>query len=303
VQLVSRNFGVGVICGQQGGTRVLLTEDQGRNWQPLLVPAPDDLACQNFQSAPATATPGICFGTQQVGWALLGGYGPSPALLERTSDGGSQWTVVASVADAGQGGQLACQGTADAWLGFNWLENMAVVGYLAGTTDAGRTWQASVRPASNFPFSVPRLGPADGTPVGALGAAQAPANVLSLPVDRLAAPAPGAAVELWENYDGCTPGFGLTITSDGGTSWAGSPDEPLCPRRPQHNFALAHLDAAAVHGVQPSFSFLDAEEGFVLGPVRESPGVGVTMGLVGTSNAGGSWQLLARFTWHAPTGR
>ncbi len=301
VQLVSAGFGLGVICGQPGGTRALATYNGGRRWRLLPVPDPDALGCGSVPPSPGTMT-GLCFGTAQTGWAVWRRPDEAPAVVGRTDDGGLRWSEVATVNPSP--GSLACLGSSNAWLGLNWMENMATVGGIAATSDGGRTWSTSVHPAPGRPFSVPSLRPSDGTPVGTLGAVQTPAGILTEPVAALALPAPGNAVDLWEDYGpACTSGFGLAFTSNGGSSWAGAPG--IAPNPPRCG-AIAPPYLSSVPDLAPSFSFPDAHHGFVLGPVAGTPAVAkgvaepVTLALIATTDGGSTWQLLARFPWRPP---
>ena len=74
VELVTPAFGVGVICDQTGGTRVVATHDEGRSWGLLPVPEPNELQCGTVPPSPGIIS-GVCFGTAQVGWAVLHGPG------------------------------------------------------------------------------------------------------------------------------------------------------------------------------------------------------------------------------------
>jgi hypothetical protein len=302
VQLVSPGFGVGVVCGPAGGARALATDDEGRTWSVLPLPGPGELDCGT--EAPSSGTgPGLCFGADGVGWAVLRGPGGAPSLVEKTDDGGLEWSAVALV-NMGPVA-LACQGTSDAWLGLDWMENMATVGSLATTNDGGLTWRTSVAPAPHTPFLVPTIKPSDGTAVGLLGTAQSPAGILAQPVAGLSAPAPGAAVDLWEDYGaGCANGFGLALTSDGGGRWAGvparSPGSPPCG-------TLAVPFLGAVPDLAPAVSFISARDGFVLAPAVGTPAVPkgateqVTAALVATADFGATWRLVTRFPWRPPS--
>jgi photosystem II stability/assembly factor-like uncharacterized protein len=299
VQLVRPGFGVGVICGQSGGTRALATYNGGRSWGLLPLPDPNELDCGSVPPSPGTMT-GVCFGTAQTGWAVWRRPGAS-AIVKRTDDGGLRWSEVATVNTSP--GPLACLGRSDVWLGLNWMENMATVGGVAASTDGGRTWRTSVHPAPHNPFSVPSLTPTAGTPVGQLGAVQSPVGVLTQPVAALAVPGPGTAVDLWEDYGpACASGFGLAFTSDGGNHWTGAPGGG--PNSRCGTIAPPHLSAVPL--LPPSFSFPDPDHGFVLGPVAGTPAVPkgvtepVTTALIATTDGGSSWQLLARFPWRVP---
>jgi photosystem II stability/assembly factor-like uncharacterized protein len=305
VQLVSSRFGVGVICGQPGGTRAFATYDSGRSWRPLAVPDPDGLDCGTVPPSPGTMT-GLCFGTTGTGWAVLRGRdesstpGGSSAQVEKTDDGGLHWAQVATVNT--WPGQLACLGTSDLWLGLDWLENMATVGALASTIDGGRTWRISVHPHQQSPFLVPSIKPSDGTSTGSLGGAQSPAGILTQPVAALASPAAGTAVDLWQDYGpDCANGFGLAFTANYGGSWVGAQGTG---NNGPHCGTLAMPYLSAVPEIAPSLSFPDARYGFVLGPAEGTPAVPkgvtepVTMALIGTADGGTKWHLLARFTWH-----
>ncbi|HTT89755.1 MAG TPA: hypothetical protein VMF65_09380, partial [Acidimicrobiales bacterium] len=301
VQLVSAGFGVAVICGQPGGTRALVTYDAGRSWRLLPVPHPDELDCGTVPPSPGTMT-GLCFGTAEAGWVVLRGRDQSSAVVEKTDDGGLHWSEVATVNT--WPGQLACLGPFDLWLGLDWLENMAAVGALAATTDGGRTWRVSVHAGPHSPYSVPSIKPSDGTSAGALGAAQSPSGILTQPVAALAAPAAGAADDLWEDYGpGCASGFGVAFTANGGESWAGAQGTGI---NPPHCGTSAMPYLSAVPEIAPSFSFPDAHYGFVLAPAAGTVAVPkgvtepVTMALIGTADGGTNWHLLARFPWRRP---
>ena len=297
VQLVSPSFGVGVICGQPGGTRVLATDDQGLTWHLLHVPDHNGLECGSVPPSPG-AISGVCFGTARAGWAVGHQGAGSPAVVERTGDGGLHWSVVATFNTPP--GALACAGSSDAWFGFTYGAD-GTGGAVAGTVDAGRTWRVSVKPAPHGPLFVPEVMPADRTPVGTLGARQSPAGVLEEPVATLAAPGAGAIVDLWRNYGpACANGFGIALSTDGGTTWSGTPGRsPYAP--PCGTVALPFLSATAF--LLPSLSFPSEDVGFVLGPIAGTATVPkgvaqqVTMALIATSDSGRNWHLLARFPW------
>ena len=297
MQLVGPSFGVGVICGQPGGTRVLATDDEGRTWQLLPVPDPDRLDCGSVPPSPGVIA-GICFGTARVGWAVLRVSPAGPAVVELSRDGGLHWSVSAKLNSFP--GALACQGTSDAWLGFTYGEHGGE-GAVAGTTDGGRAWRISVHPSPHSPVATPGLRASDGTVVGTLATAQEPPGLLDVPVRGLAAPGPGDVVDLWEDYSAaCISGFGLAFTTDGGTSWRAAPDTGPLP--PCGTTSLPFL--SPVPYLPPSFSFPDAQDGFVLAPAVGTPAIPkgatekVTTALIGTTDGGQSWRLLARFRPH-----
>ena len=297
VQLVGPSFGVGVICGQPGGTRVLATDDEGRTWQLLPVPDPDRLECGSVPPSPGVIA-GICFGTARVGWAILRVAPAGPAVVELSSDAGLEWSLSAKLSSFP--GALACQGTSDAWLGFTDGEHGGESA-VAGTTDGGRTWRINVHASPHSPVATPGLTASDGTVVGTLATSQEPAGVLDVPVRALAAPGPGDVVDLWEDYSAaCISGFGLALTTDGGTNWTAAPDTGSLP--PCGTTSLPFLSPAPY--LPPSFSFPDAQDGFVLAPAVGTPAIPkgtteqVTMALIGTADAGQSWHLLARFRPH-----
>jgi photosystem II stability/assembly factor-like uncharacterized protein len=300
VQLLSPGFGVGVICGQPGGTRALVTYNQGRTWRSLPIPGANEIDCGSAAPSPGTIA-GLCFGTPRVGWVVLRGPRGGSALVEKTGDGGGLWSAVATV--NAWPGALACQGTLDVWLGFTYGEH-GTLGSLVATTDGGNTWRASMHPPPHSPVPAPVVTPVDRTVVGTLGTSQSPAGILAQPVAGLAAPAPDDAVDLWEDYGpSCASGFGLAVTTDAGTSWAEAPGRaPAAP--PCGSFALPFLNA--VPNLALALSFPDAAHGFVLGPVAGTPVVpkgvteNITMALVGTADGGTDWHLVARFPWRSP---
>jgi hypothetical protein len=300
VQLVNPGFGVGVICGQTGGTRALVTYNEGRSWSLLPIPGPDELGCGSAAPSPGTIS-GLCFGTTRVGWVVVRGPPGASAVIEKTANGGRDWAAVATANT--WPGALACQGTADAWIGFTYGEHGAL-GSPVATTDGGSTWRTSVHPTPDNSLLTPAVTPADRTVVGTLGSSQSPAGILGQPVAGLAAPGPDDAVDLWvDDGPSCANGFGLAVTTDAGASWAGAPDRPSSPP-PCRTVALPFLHA--VPGLPLAVSFPDAAHGFVLGPVVATPVVPkgvtepVTMALVGTVDGGVSWHLLARFPWSRP---
>jgi hypothetical protein len=296
VQLVSARFGVGVAC-EQSGTRAVATDDGGRTWAVLGVPDPDDLDCGYQGGVAPEPGNGVCFGTPKVGWAALSRYG-GKGVLERSTDGGRHWAPVAS-SEPGPS-ELACQGTAQAWLGLDWEINMSSAGDLAATTDGGRTWrlEPTGEPTSLRP---PRLTPADGTAVEPLTGTTAP-SLLSEPVAALVVPAAGDVVDLWENGGaGCLPGFGVLMTVDGGTDWS-APGANASPGRQCGGAALPFVGPVAM----PSISFPDIDDGFVLAQAAGAAGASqertqaITLALIGTQDAGDTWRLLAHFTGGAP---
>ena len=82
VQLVNPSFGIGVICGQAGGTRVLATDDAGDSWRRLPLPDQNGLDCGSVVPSPGTIS-GFCFGTAQVGWACSHVQARAQALSKR----------------------------------------------------------------------------------------------------------------------------------------------------------------------------------------------------------------------------
>lgn len=297
VQLVSPEFGVGVICGQAGGTRVLATNDVGRTWRLLPVPEQNGLNCGTIPPSAGTIS-GLCFGTAQFGWVVVHEQAASPAVVEKTGDGGLEWSPVAALNI--WPGAMGCQGTSDAWLGFTYGEH-STQGALVGTTDGGKTWRTNVKPVPHDFATVPEVTPTDGTLVGSLGSSQSPPGVLEQPVAALEAPAPGAVIDLWTDYGpACLSGFGLTVSTDDGTTWWGAPNRSPYPP-PCGTSALPSV--GALPSLLPSVSFPDAKDGFLLGPVADTPTVPkgtaeqVSMALISTDDAGHSWRLLARFPW------
>jgi hypothetical protein len=303
VELVTPAFGVGVICDRTGGTRVVATHDEGGSWGLLPVPAPNELQCGTVPPS-AGIISGVCFGTAQVGWAVLHGPGQGHVVVERSDDGGLHWSVVATANFPPSA--FTCQGASAAWLGFTYGEHGGE-GAVAGTTDGGRTWGTSARPVPGSPVLTPEVSPTDGTAVATLGTSQSPTWILEQPVGVLAAPSAGTVVDLWRDYSAaCTSGFGLAISNDGGTSWSESPDTTTSPS-PCGTTSLPYL--SAVTYLFPSLSFPDAGNGFVLAPAAGTPALpkrpieAVTMALVDTTDAGHSWHLLHRFPWRPPSSR
>ncbi len=295
VQLVTPSFGVASVCGQ-GATRALATSDGGLTWRPVPVPGPNDLGCGGPAPTPGTFY-GLCFGTPQVGWALLRRPGDVKAALEHSTDGGRHWALVASFAPAPS--QLACQGPAQLWAGFDWQLNMGYAGDLAATMDGGKTWRMAkvTGPAALY---APRLTAADGTAVGALGTAGGTAALGWQPVEALDVSGPGDVVDLWDDGGACTIGFGLLTTADGGATWSSAPGPGTSGDGQCHSAGLPFLGTYPT--AVPSVSFPDAEDGFVLAPAGAQPAPkggspGVTMALIGTTDTGQSWHLVARFAW------
>jgi hypothetical protein len=292
VQLVSASFGVAVVCGV-GGTRALATYDQGQSWQALPVPGADGLACDD-NGQPAGGAAPLCFGTPQVGWAVVGAS-VGKALMERSTDGGLSWSPVASFEPAPT--PLACEGTSEAWVGFTWIENMGIAGDLAGTADGGRSW--SIGKFGKSPFNPPRMSAADGAATQGLGTAKGSASAIWAPPAALAVPGPGDVVDLWDDYGSGCAGLGLVTTRDGGTDWTEAPSSGTSPGGCQGN-GLPFL-AQGGPGPIPSVSFPSPEAGFVLGPAARAGrsagnGTGHTaMALVGTTDGGQSWRLVASF--------
>jgi hypothetical protein len=303
VQLVSPNFGVGLVCGAQGGKRALVTYDQGRTWHTLAVPNVDDLSCGTVSSSPGTFY-GLCFGTPEVGWAVLD-HGSRPAVMDRTTDGGRQWAPVAYF-QADEPTNLACQGTLQAWVGLNWMENMSVAGDLAATLDGGRTWRVGMiklPPA----FAVPRVQAVDGSPVASLGTSGLQAEMAWRPVSALQVTGPREMVDLWEDAGpacaGYGFGYGLISTTNGGATWWADPPLRISAGTCQ-GVGLPFLLSGGFPPSPLSISFPSVVDGFVLGPVACAPAGSPTcssrpetMALIGTADGGRSWRLLARFKW------
>jgi hypothetical protein len=292
VQLVSASFGVAVVCGV-GGTRALATYDQGQSWQRLRVPGPDGLACDDTGQPAGGAAP-LCFGTPQVGWAVVSAS-DGKALMEHSTDGGLSWSAVASFEPTPA--PLACQGTSQAWVGFTWIENMSIAGDLAGTADGGRSW--SIGKFGKSPFNTPRMSATDGVATKGLGTAKGSASAIWAPPAALAVPAPGDVVDLWDDYGSGCGGLGLLTTQDGGTDWTEAPSSGAS-RGGCQGSGLPFL-AQGGPGPIPSVSFPSPEDGFVLGPAAQaghsaSNGTSPTaMALVGTTDGGQSWRLVASF--------
>jgi len=302
VQLVTPTFGVALVC-EPGGTRALATGNGGGSWDLLPVPQPNNLVCGGYNPAPGQ-TGGLCFGTAKAGWAVLHPAGRMGGALERSSDGGRRWAPVASFTPSPA--QLACQGPSQAWLGLNWLDNMSGGGDLAETSDGGLTWRIGTLsgPATTY---APHMKPVDGSAVLPLGPATGPAaTAFWQPSEGLASPGPGDVVDVWQNGGPvCYPGFGLLMGTGSGTTWTVS-TEASTPEKSCGGTGLPYLSAGSSQEVNPSMSFPDADDGFVLGQaagalaVTKSGNAPITMALVGTSNAGKSWRLLTRFVWHSP---
>ncbi|HMK97443.1 MAG TPA: hypothetical protein VK425_07845, partial [Acidimicrobiales bacterium] len=300
VELVAPGFGVGVICGQTGGTRAVATHDEGGSWSLLPVPGPDALQCGTVPPSPGIIS-GICFGTSQVGWAVLHGPGEGHVMVEKTDDGGLHWSAVAAVNFPPSA--FTCQGASAAWLGFTYGEHGGE-GAVAGTTDGGRNWGISARPVPGSPVLIPQVSPTDGTAVITLGTSQSPTWLLSQPVGALAAPSAGTVVELWRDYSAaCISGFGLALSSDGGTTWSAAPETTTTPP-PCGTTSLPYLSAGSY--LAPSLSFPDVADGFVLAPAAGTPALPerplevVPMALVATTDGGQSWHLLYSFPWREP---
>jgi hypothetical protein len=90
-----------------------------------------------------------------------------------------------------------------------------------------------------------------------------------------------------------------------GATWTVS-TEGTTPSEACGGTGLPYLTTGSDQEVNPSLSFPDPEDGFVLGQAggaRAVPKGGnapITMALIGTPNAGKSWSLLTRFMWHTP---
>jgi len=301
VQLVSASFGVALVC-EAGGTRALETDDEGHTWRLLAVPRPNDLACGQPEASPGTFY-GLCFGTPEVGWAVQRASGSAGAVMERTRDGGLNWSAVASLEPTPS--QIACQGTTQAWVGLDWMDNMSQAGDLAGTVDGGRTWAIGKFTGVAERYA-PRMTAADGMAVGALGTAAGPVNWM-LPVGGLAIPGPGDVVDQWVGEGACIMGFGLITTVDGGATWRALPGETAGANPQCHSAGLPFLASGGVLPTPLSVSFPTAGDGFVLAPAAGPSPAGksgdqpVTMALIGTTGAGQAWRLLARFAWPSAT--
>ena len=301
VALVRPGFGVALVC-EPGGTRVLATHNGGSAWSALPVPNSNDLQCGGFEASPGQLG-GLCFGTPQVGWAVVRSPGGTAGILERTTDGGRRWQRVASFSTPPN--PLACEGSSQLWVGLDWMDNMSGSGDLATTMDGGRNWRIGklTGPAASF---APRMNPADGTAVLGLGTAGGPAaSAFWAPVQALVSPGPGDLVDLWQNGGaGCDPGFGLLVTMDAGATWSTSAADTTrgegCG-----GTGLPYLADGGAQEVGPSVSFPDADNGFVLGqaagPHAAPKGsvAPITMALISTKDGGDSWHLLARFSWHS----
>jgi hypothetical protein len=297
VQLVTATFGLALVC-EPGGARALATVNGGSSWELLPLPQPNNLDCGGYNPAPGE-TGGLCFGTADIGWAVLHAAGGTSGTLERSSDGGQRWAPVASFTPSPA--QLTCQGASQAWLGLNWPDNMSGGGDLAETNDGGLTWRIGKLsgPAAAY---APRMKPVDGSAVLPFGPAAGPAaTAFWQPSEGLSSPGPGDLVDVWQNGGpGCYPGFGLLMSTGSGTSWT-VPAETTTPDKGCGGTGLPYLSAGSSQEVNPSTSFPDAEDGFVLGQaagaltVPKGANAPVTMALVGTSNAGKSWRLLTRF--------
>jgi photosystem II stability/assembly factor-like uncharacterized protein len=291
VQFVSTTFGVAMVCGT-AGNRVLATYDAGITWGRLAVPNADEMACEPSDVSPGAAA-SLCFGTPDVGWALRANTATGGAVMERTGDGGLRWSAVAFLEPTPD--DLACQGTAQAWVGFFWMENMGLSGDLAGTADGGRTW--SIGKFGRSPFNTPRMRATDGSPIRALGTAKGSSRGIWEPVDAILITGPGDVVEVWDNEGPGCQGDGLVTTQDGGADWTDAPATRTsavgCPQT-----GLPFLQTSGL----PSVSFAGPENGFALGPAlaakseaANGPGP-PTMALIATTNGGQSWRLLSRFT-------
>ncbi|HUC15550.1 MAG TPA: hypothetical protein VMS00_13955 [Acidimicrobiales bacterium] len=302
VQLVSPDFGVALVC-EAGGTRALATLNEGGSWAPLPVPQSNDLNCGGYYPPPGQ-NGGLCFGNALTGWAVLHPAGGMSGTVELSSDGGQRWAPVASFTPSPA--QVACQGASQVWLGLNWMDNMSGGGDLAESSDGGRSWRIGELsgPAAAY---APHVKPADGSVVQRLGPAPGPAaSAFWEPSEGLLSPGPGDLVDLWQNGGaGCYPGNGLLVTMGTGATWTVS-TEGTTPSEACGGTGLPYLSTGSNQEVNPSLSFPDPEDGFVLGQAggaRAVPKGGnapITMALIGTPNAGKSWSLLTRFMWHTP---
>ena len=79
-------------------------------------------------------------------------------MVERSTDGGTHWSAVATVNFPPSA--FTCQGVSAAWLGFTYGEHGGQ-GAVAGTTDGGRTWGTSARPVPDSAVLIPGS-PANG---------------------------------------------------------------------------------------------------------------------------------------------
>ena len=107
-------------------------------------------------------------------------------------------------------------------------------------------------------------------------------------------------MDLWDDGGACTIGFGLLTTADGGATWSSAPGPGTSGDGQCHSAGLPFLGTYPT--AVPSVSFPDAEDGFVLAPAGAQPAPkggspGVTMALIGTTDTGQSWHLVARFAW------
>ena len=302
VQLVTPTFGTALVC-EPGGARALDTVNGGGSWDLLPLPQPNNLACGGYSPAPGQAG-GLCFGTAKAGWAVLHPGGGMSGTLERSSDGGQHWAPVASFTPSPA--QLTCQGASQVWLGLNWLDNMSGGGDLAETGDGGLTWRIGKLSGPVAAYA-PRMKPVDGSAVLPFGPAAGPAaTAFWQPSEGLVSPGPGDLVDVWQNGGpGCYPAFGLLMATGSGTSWT-VPAKTTKPDKGCGGTGLPYLSTGSAQEVNPSISFPDADAGFVLGQaagalaVPKSGNAPITMALVGTSNAGKTWDLLSRFIWHSP---
>ena len=140
---------------------MVATYDEGRSWGLLPVPRPNELQCGTVPPLAGTI-PGVCFGTAQVGWAVLNGVGQGSEMVERSTDGGLHWSAVATANFPPSA--FTCPGASAAWLGFTDGAHGGE-GSVAGTTDGGRTWGNSALPAPDSTVLIPEVWPTDGTAV------------------------------------------------------------------------------------------------------------------------------------------
>jgi hypothetical protein len=288
-QRLTADFGVAEICGENGGTRLLATYDGGLSWRVLPVPEVNQLACAGQVSFNQPSI-GACFGTPQVGWAVVAVAG-GKNVLYRTSDGGTEWRDVASFNPVPSG--LACDGPSQAWAVLTWQLEHGAASTLAFTSDGGRTWAFDAYPAEK-PFFSPSMSASDGTVVEKLGTAGVPSQVLYQPIEALEDPAPASAVALWREGSGaCAFSSGIIATGDGGSQWSSSP-APAGPTACQTSVGLPYVESSFPPSVL-SMSFPSTADGFVLATAPGTPVGSQTapVNLVKTTDGGERWALAA----------
>jgi hypothetical protein len=275
---------------------VVATGDGGLTWQTLPVPEANRLACgTSYFASPfpfGGASPGLCFGTPENGWAVLNFPGRG-GVLERTTDSGLRWAPVASFDPAPS--DLACQGSSQVWVALTWQLEHGLASTLAATFDGGETWAFGAYVAPGPSFS-PHMSASDGTPLRSLGTDSLPSQERFQPVAALADPGPGDLVDLWEQGAGpCAPGFAIISTTDGGSSWLTTPPEAAVAGC-QSSFGLPFLKATGPPLVL-SMSWPNATDGFVLGSAADGPPAAAVaaVNLIGTTDGGKDWVLLSRF--------